>query len=322
MDVSEQDISRLLQESRIGRRVVIATNEHMYTIKDAIEDNWLFYTFFGFRELQKRLLQEGKRPNKVAIIGTGNGVDALGACLFIDGIEELLVTDIDSRVIDLSTRNIDNNIPEDRSKPKVFFFVGDLCNPLSERYLETDLVYGNLPNLPSDSDDLHEGINLSSLYRRGIREIRASGSIGDYLLEMQRLFLDSAKAVLRPGGSVLPIIGGRVPYGLFPRMFAEAGFNFEELCSGFKRQTEAEVIIPEYANAEMGRVRFSFYHYSEARGHLQKLGIGNPTAKINGKELSDILRDYGVSAREALSLYRGGIDIGHTIHFFRGIGVK
>jgi len=160
---------------------------------------------------------------------------------------------------------------------------------------------------------------LSSLYKRGNGDLVLPNYIRNYLLEMQILFLDSAKSILNTGGSVLPMIGGRVPYELFPRMFAEAGLGFEELCSGFKRQTEPDIVIPEYAGAEKDGITFSFYHFTEAKEHLKKLGITNPTTSIDGMELSNALGDYRVSAREALSLYREGIDVGHTVHFFRGV---
>ncbi len=319
METSEQDVSSLFQESGIDKKVVVTTNEHMYTLKDDIEDNWLFYTFFGFRELNNRLIQEGKTPKRVAIIGTGNGVDALGTYFLIDGVEELLITDIDPRVMDFSLENIQKNIFGNNPRPIVQSFVGDLCKPISERALKVDLLYGNLPNLPSDSEDLSGGFKLSSLYRRENSGLRTPSYMREYLLEMQSLFLDSAKAILNPGGSVLPIIGGRVPYELFPKMFEEAGLNLEELCSGFKRQTEPDVVIPEYAGAEKDGIIFSFYPFTEVKKHLKKLGISNPTTRIDGMELSGALRDYSVSAREALNLYREGIEMGHTVHFFRGI---
>src|SRR3989338_2183739 len=319
METSEQDISGLFRESGIEKHVVVTTNEHMYTVKEAIEDNWLFYTFFGFRELNKRLLHEGKIPKRVAIIGTGNGADALGAHMILDGIEELLITDIDSRVIGFSLENVEKNVPDDKPKPYVHTFVGNLCRPISKMGLKVDLVYCNLPNLPSDSDDIAEGRNLSSLYRRGNEDLALPNHIRDYLLEMQMLFLGSAGTILNQGGSVLPMIGGRVPYELFPRMFAEAGLNLEELCSGFKRQTEPDIVIPEYAAAERDGVIFSFYPFTETKEHLKRLGVTNPTTKIDGMELSSALRTYRVSAREALSLYREGIDLGHTVHFFRGV---
>lgn len=318
METSEHDVSELFRKSGIDKQVVITTNKHMYPVKDDVEANWLFYTFFGFKELQKRLTHEGKTPRRAAIIGTGNGIDALGACLILDGIEELLITDIDPRVMGFSAENIEKNIPNYRSMPRILSFVGDLCKPISEKALKADLVYGNLPNLPSNSEDIAEGHNLSSLYKRGNGDLVLPNYIRDYLLEMQIWFLDSAKAILNPGGSVLPMIGGRVPYEFFPKMFEVAGLKLEELCSGFKRQTEPDVVIPEYANAEMGGVEFSFYPYNEAKGHLEKSGIANPTSEIDGRELSAALSGYRINAREALSLYRKGIDVGHTVHFFRG----
>lgn len=319
METSKQDVSELFRESGIDKQVVITTNEHMYTVKDDVEANWLFYTFFGFKELQKRLMQEGKMPRRAAIIGTGNGIDALGAYLILDGIEDLLITDIDPRVMGFSAENIEKNIPNDRSRPRIHSFVGDLCKPISEKALKVDLVYGNLPNLPSNSEDMAEGHNLSSLYKRGNGDLALPNYTRDYLLEMQMLFLDSAKSILNPGGSVLPMIGGRVPYELFLKMFAEAGLNLEELCSGFKRQTESDIVIPEYASAEKYGIVFSFYPYTEAREYLKKAGITNPTAEVDGMQLSGILRGYMINAREALNLYKRGIDIGHTVHFFRGI---
>ena len=317
MQARKQDVSELFRESGIDKKVVVATNEHMYTLKDDIEDNWLLYTFFGFRELNNRLVQEGKTPKRVAIIGTGNGVDALGAYFILDGVEELLITDIDPRVMKFSVENIRKNISDD--KLGIYPFVGDLCKPISKRGLNVDLVYGNLPNLPSDSDDLSEGLKLSSLYRRENSGLRMPSYITGYLLEMQKLFLDSAKAILNTRGSVLPMIGGRVPYELFPRMFVEVGLNLEELCCGFKRQTEPDVVIPEYAGAERDGIIFSFYPFTEAKEHLNKLGIANPTTMIDGMELSGAIRDYRINAREALNLYREGIEVGHTVYFFRGI---
>jgi hypothetical protein len=319
MGTIEGEVSKLFQESGIEKQVLITTNEHMYTIKDCIEDNWLFYTFFGFKELQNRLILEGKIPKKIAIIGTGNGVDALGTCSIINGIEELLITDIDPRVIPLSVKNVESNISNERYKPRINSFVGNLCNPLLEKSLKVDLVYANLPNLPSDSENIADGYNLSSLYRREKDNLDTSKDIRDYLLEMQQLFLHSAKGILNSNGSVLSIIGGRVPHELFFRIFTEEGLKLEELCSGFKRQTEPDVIISEYANAERGGIKFSFYHYTKAKEHLKKLDITNPTTKINGIELSNALKDYRISAGEALNLYRDGIDIGHTVHVFRGI---
>lgn len=319
MNTNEQDIVRLFLEPRIDKKVVIATNEHMYPIKTDIEDNWLFYAFFGFKRLNRHLIQEGKTPKKVAIIGTGNGLDALGSYFIIDGIKELLITDIDPRVMGVSAENIEKNIPTDTFKPHVRPFVGDLCKPIAHKKLKADLVYGNLPNLPSDCEDIMEGHNLSSLYKRGDRNEAFPSYIRDYLLEMQMLFLDSAKSILNSGGSVLPMIGGRVPYELFPRMFAAAGLDFKELCSGFKKQTEPDVVIAEYANAERDGIEFSFYPYDEAKRHLEKLGIANPTSQINGRELSTALAAFKISAKEALCLFMKGLDVGHTVHFFRGI---
>ncbi len=319
METTEQDVSELFRECGIERQVVITLNEHMYTLKTNAQDNWLFYTFFGFKELHKCLVQEGKVPKRMAIIGTGNGLDALGAYSTIDGIEQLLITDIDQRVIGLSRENVEKNIPDCSPEPRVHALVGDLCKPFSGRNLKVDLVYANLPNLPSEEENINEGYKLSSLYKKGKDDLITSKNAKDYLLAMQELFLHSAKGILNPGGSVLSIIGGRVPYELFSIMFSEAGFRLEELCSGFKRQTEPEIVIPEYANAERDDVEFSFYHYAEVRKHLKKLDISNPTTKIDGMELSIALRDYRVSAREALNLYRQGTDVGHTVHFFRGI---
>lgn len=315
METIEQDVTELFRDFGINRRVAIVLNKHMYTVKTDIEDNWLFYTFYGFRELQDRLAGEGKKPKRAAMIGSGNGLDALGVYFAIDGLEKLLITDIDSRVIGLARENVERNLSRDNPKPRIYAVVGNLCKPISHRLV--DLVYGNLPNLPSESEEIDEGYNLSSLYRRENGE-DTSETAKDYRLEMQELFLRTAAGILNPGGSVLPIIGGRVPYEVFPAMFADAGFKFEEICTGFKRQTEPEIVIPEYANAERDGIVFSFYPYTEAKQHLKKLSITNPATKIDGMELSGALKDYRISAREALSLYNEGINIGHTVHFFRG----
>ena len=65
-------------------------------------------------------------------------------------------------------------------------------------------------------------------------------------------------------------------------------------------------------------VEFEFYLYNEAMKLLKAKDINNPTSKVSGKGIKQLLKPYKVSAKKALELYYKKIKVGHTVHLFRG----
>jgi methylase of polypeptide subunit release factors len=314
-----QNITYLFKEDKLNRQILVATNENMYTLKEKEEENWLYYSFFAFHELSQALSKNRNKIKSFVSIGTGNGVDAIGAAIIFKGLKKVIITDINQNALSLSKRNILLNSSAYSCYPRVYSFRSNLCDELIKRRVKVDLVYGNLPNVPS-SENLSIGIRSASFYKQDTTKNKINPVFNKYLLEMQSLFLRSAKEVLHKGGMVIPIIGGRVPYRLFQKMFEEEGYSFEEICSGFKLQTEIPEMLPAYEEYEdKNEVCFDFYLYNECKELLRENGISNPTANIKGDELKEILKEFKVSAHKALQLSKSGVEIGHTCHVFKGV---
>lgn len=309
----EVNVTNLFKKLGIGTRVVIEVNENMYTVKENAEENWLYFSIAAFGMLKDQLIKEKINPKTLAVIGTGNGVDAIGALHQLDTIDTLLLTDIDGRVLNLSEQNIRRNTEK---TPQIYTLEGSLCEPLAPLGIMSDVIYANLPNIPSQ-EDVTGGIKQSSFYIANVKQA-VSRVYKDHLLELQILFLRSAREYLKQGGSVVPIIGGRVPHELFGQFFRDEGYTMSEICSGFKLQTEPEEVIPGYAKAEKkAGVEFDFYLFNESQNRLKKEGIPNPT-RISGAELKVVLMPYRLNATEAMRLYMK-VPIGQTCHVFRGV---
>ena len=81
-----------------------------------------------------------------SIVGTGNGLDALGAAEIFD-LRTLAVTDLHEAAVAVARENVLTHL-EDPGALRLTFHAGDLlaCVPAAERF---SLVYENLPNLPA-----------------------------------------------------------------------------------------------------------------------------------------------------------------------------
>jgi hypothetical protein len=203
---------------------------------------------------------------------------------------------------------------------RVFPLIGSLCNPLRPYAGELDLIHGNIPNLPcSDEKDLSSGDDKGTFIKQ--KDLGAVPS--DYSawgLESQYAYLRGAYEVLRKGGSVVTLLGGRFPLNLTDELFKRCGLELmPEFSVGFKYQTQPEIDYVGYHEIEKRYgIEFDFFRYEEALGILKGNKILNPTFKHSGQEIKDMLRNARVSAGEALELHKKGIRCGHTVHLFRG----
>ncbi len=289
------------------KQVSIRFHPRVYSIERDVEANWVWHAFEGMARLRRKLDSEGRLPESFAAIGTGTGVDAIGAGLIFPELKTIAVTDIEPGVLAQGLENVRRNVS---ATTTVSGFVGDLCNPLYVLPQRFDLIYANLPNLPVPPER-GGAIDYNTCYaERG--DLEMDPKLDAYLLGFQHLFLRSAMGVLNEKGSVLLMIGGRFPFNIFKRLADSSGYVFEELLCSFRLETDLATTIDAYA-AHEGDIEFDYYLYDEAKAALD----GKPG--LSGEELKVLLAPHRVSAASARSAGQSGKRIGHTLHMLRAM---
>ena len=315
-----QDITRLFRDANIKtvKPILIESNEYSYTVKEETPDNWNFHAFYAFKKLQQERAQKGLAVKTFATIGSGNGVDAIGAYHIFPGLETALMVDINRQVLGLCKNNFARNTDADSKGVHYDAIEGSLCQRLVDMQIKADLIYANIPNVPEEPGRIFIGRNSSGFLDRPLY-----GSVPEeferHFMVSQYALLKSAKKALAKNGTLVVNFGGRAPYKLLPKMFKENGYRFSEVCCGFKKQTETEVMLLGYGKGEQEYgVEFDFYRYEAAMQLLQEKKINNPTDEIRGDKLKEILEPFKVSSAQSLELYRKGEKIGHTVHLLAG----
>jgi methylase of polypeptide subunit release factors len=302
----DTDVAFLLPV-RPGKKIRIRIDPRMYSIKPETEANWVWHAFRGFGIVQQQLFAAGVRPQTFAAIGTGSGVDAIGASLFFPSLRRLIVTDVEDRIVWLAAENVRMNVSDELT---VEGFVGDVCLPLAKAGSIVDVIYTNLPNIPITH--AAEGIIDHGTFYHPADDNVDDHVLEQYLLGLQYRFLLSAKRVLSKRGFVIMMIGGRVPYEMFDRLASAAGYRFEEVLCCLKLQTEAKNVASGYAAAEREGIEFDFYKFDQASAAL------SGARQLNGRELKQAIRTWRMSAGEAAQYLKSGKKIGPTLHFFKG----
>ncbi len=310
----------LLGESRILPliRDFVFCDNCVYPVKTNLWENWFPFAWLAFKKIPR------KEVKSFATIGTGSGLDAVGASN-IFSLDTLVLTEVSDKVsLDVAESN--EALRLSNALAYRHFLTGSLCSPLREKGIKVDLIYENLPNIPSLKRKVG-GPHQDSQYQSGSFSVSYDHikpglltSLKAYLLESHLALLLDARASLNPGGSVICSIGGRVPYHLLQDMVRSAGYTFHELVAGFKVQTEPEEVLPGYARAEAHGVTFDFYQYDAAVCPLRHyFGLKEPYIDFNGRMLKRLLAPRRISAHEALRNYR--LDpsylIGHTVHMIQ-----
>lgn len=303
-----------------GHLEIIET-DGMYPYKYIVEDNWAYFTAIGCKRLKQLFGQEGKKIAHIGIVGICSGVEGIAiAHIFGNDIERMIVTDVDQEILNGTIQNI-------RGATKGFNFkldaeVGLYCEPIEKIGELVDFVHANIPNLPTSGDeDLSRGDEKGSFapenYYAGYNPPQEFVA---WALPAQYAYLQSAKKILKPGGSIIAEVGGRMPYNILEKLFNTCGLELQELVVGFKEQTEAKINFEGYhKNEKEYGVAFEYYRYDEAKNLMKEHGIDNPTYKVAGKELKRLLKPFILSAGEALELYTQGARIGHVVHLLRGV---
>ncbi len=95
--------------------ISIRFHAKMYPIEREVEANWVWHAFRGMARLNKALEAEGRPPQSFAAVGTGSGVDAIGAGLIFPHLKSIAVTDIEESVLAQALENVRANVPAEIS---------------------------------------------------------------------------------------------------------------------------------------------------------------------------------------------------------------
>ena len=145
---------------RVRRPVRLRLTDDSYPLEPAPEQSWLPVAFRAFAALRREM-----RVDDLLIVGTGNGLDALGAVEIFD-LETLTVTDLHERGVAVARENVLAHLT-DPGAIRLAFQAGDLlsCVPPAQRF---SLVYENLPNLPAPAAaDLRRGALAGRFFDAG-----------------------------------------------------------------------------------------------------------------------------------------------------------
>jgi hypothetical protein len=315
--VSKDEMSRLdataylapYARRRVRRPVRLRLTEHSYPLDSWAEESWLAIAFRAFARLASRIT-----VRDLLIVGTGNGLDALGAVEIFD-LRSLAVTDLFEQSLSVARENIRVHL-DDETELELSFHAGDLlsCVPAERRF---DLVYENLPNIPASAGiELELGINTGRFF--DARGLRVPEPFGDYLLALHYRCLREAWPRVRAGGGVLTAIGGRMPDDVVVRLHRACGYTPELVAFDVKLQGEPDLVLPGYGRVEAERgVEFTFYAAEAAEIVAERRRSG-----LDGQELADaVAGDLGrlsMTAGEAQACARRGEQIAHSVLLILG----
>jgi len=316
------NITPLLQKAALGNgNVAITETPGMYTYKTKVEDNWAYYTAEGFKILKKILEHEKKPAGNFAIVGIGSGVEGILALkVFAGGLDNLVVSDIDNEILKGAQANILSTAKQYQTT--FLQLIKSFTEPMQALPFKFNVIYGNIPNLPSKvGQDLKFGDEKGTfLPIDTFQKYGPPPEFAKWAMAAQYAYLQSAKKVLKAGGSILTELGGRMPLETVQKLFDTCGFKMDEILVGFKEQTEPLMDFAGYHEFENRYgVKFDFYKYEESKKLMEEKGITNPTNLISGENLKKLLAPFKVNAGQALELFKQGIAVGHTVHIFRGI---
>ncbi len=310
------DISELMRDAGIDHQGKIAINENMSGLEPEPKDDWLYVGLLSIRDVAKRKMDVAS----MACIGSGNGIETIAALKVFPALREIIVTDIVEDILELIRRNIEENMPAESRRVAISYVAGRDCEPVLK---PVDLIYGNLPLIMVE-DDGSLGTNraTTTLTDAGNYMPLQEGKddfLYTYSLLSQLGFLLSAKAKLRDGGSIITLIGGRVPYEAIDQTFKRAGLAYKELYCAFKRQSDSE-FLKEYADYETKhKAEFLFFDYAKAAAILKKqLKVEAPDViqGYNGHQLKEMLAGVSLNANEAYNLAKQQQPIGHIAFAF------
>ena len=298
---------------RVRRPVRLRLTDDSYPLEPAPEQALLPVAFRAFAALRREM-----RVDDLLILGTGNGLDALGAAEIFDHLATLTVTDLHERSLAVGRENVLAHLA-DPGAIRLGFHAGDLlsCVPPGQRF---SLVYENLPNLPAPAAaDLRRGTLAGRFFDAGAAEVPEP--FGAYRLALHHRCLRDAWPRLHSGGGVLTAIGGRMPHPVAFDLHRSCGYRPRLVAFDVKLQVEPDLVVPPYRDAEAEHgLPFTFYA-PEAIGLVADARRGG----LDGQALADAvageLGALAISAREAAERTAGGQRVAHSVLMILGEAV-
>jgi methylase of polypeptide subunit release factors len=283
--------------------VVLELTEDSYPLEPSPEESWLPIAFRAFARIGA-----AAPVRDVLIIGTGNGVDALGAAEILDP-RSLTVTDLFESGLAVSRANVEAHL--DDGAIDLAFHAGDLLAGVPPDRL-FDLVYENLPNIPArPGAQMARGTISGRFFEDDGLEVPSP--YGEYLLALHHRFLGEVRERVRPGGGVLTALGGRVPDQVLLGLHRGLGYAPELAAFDLKVQVEPMLVVPGYAREEERTgVEFRYYDAEAVAVVAEARGEG-----LDGQELLDAvaarIETLAMTAREAERRALAGEAVAHSV---------
>ncbi len=293
----------------VRRPVRLELTEHSYPVEPSAAQSWLGVAFRAFSRIA------ATRPIRdLLIVGTGNGLDALGA-VEIFHLRSLTLTDRSQAAISVARRNVLSHVANP-GEIGISFHAGDLlsCVPAAKRFC---LIYENLPNVRAAAGmDTEPGAIGGRFFDAS--ELRVPIAFQTNLLALHYECLQQARGRLRDRGGILTALGGRIPLELAFDLHRACGYRPELVAFDVKPQDEAELVVPAYCEAEEQHgVEFTFY----APEAIEQVADHRRTG-LEGNELAAAvegeLRARAMSAHEAMDRVRRGKAVAHSVLMILG----
>lgn len=291
--------------------LVITTTERAFQprVDDLLSDWVATIATPAFKLIRAR---EGALTNFCSI-GTGVGLDALAAIETL-GATQIGVTDVHEEVVAAAVANIRRNL-RDPERVALQSGFGDLLMPLATQKPRYQIIYENLPNIPiADAEEIATARTSSSFVpprREAVPEVLKRN-----LLALHYVALLQARDFLAPQGSVLSLLGARVPLAVFLDMAKAAGYRGEIFTYGWKVQAETEAVLTGHlAQQAAGLGPYHFYRaerLAEVFAHVTLEESGE-----RARDLEQSLIPDQLSPAEAWAAYQQGDAIAHTVVVLR-----
>lgn len=295
---------------RVRRPVRLTLTDHSYPLEPAPEQSWLPVAFRAFAALRDRMAVED-----LLIVGTGNGLDALGAAEIFERLRTLTVTDLHPECVAVARDNVVAHLVDPEALT-LAFHAGDVLSGVraEQRF---SLVYENLPNLPAAPVvDLRRGRLAGRFFDATALEVPEP--FGAYRLALHHRCLSEARPRLREGGGVLTAIGGRMPHEVAFDLHRACGYAPRLVAFDVKLQVEPELVVPPYRDAEAEHGLPFTYYAPEAIA----LVAAARRAGLEGEELEAALASdldqLAMPAREAAGRVARGQPVAHSILMILG----
>lgn len=308
------DISKLMKCVNIKHRGKITITEKMSGLEKNPEDDWLYLGLLSLCNVSKRM-----KVTSMAAIGSGNGIETIAALKIFPELKTAIVTDILREILPQIRFNIEKNAANEIKRVKIQYVAGRDCLPLTKKL---DLIYANLPLIMVSDNSLKKNLATTTLtdatyylnFGKGKKD-----PLMKYSLLSQLGFLSSAGQKLKRHGIIITLLGGRIPYHLFNKLFRRANLRYKQLYCAFKRQSDPK-FLKQYARyEEEEKIDFIFYDYSKASKILKdELNIRVPglIRKLKESELKKMLKPAQINARQAYKLALQGKYVGHIAFAF------